>query len=274
MKNPNTRLKRTIRALLARWSEAEYPGGDPTFQLSLLGRDVAIIFVPSLLAVIIFHACERSSGGPKHSSTDQKKRSETQRFDASKSQIINFQGGGSGSPLAGIQRRAPGVLVRLKLMNVVATYSSAPVHAQILDAALGKSFMGGTLIGDATPDPNYQRINITFRFARDPVRDNIAAAIAARALSLDGTLGLEAQKKEGFFTRSVYGSAGTATQGMDKTGSTDFRDILLRALSAGFLKEFGSETQLEKNRSQVLTLDPSTEFFAELTDYFPGGGSK
>jgi hypothetical protein len=241
----------------------------------LLGKDLAIFAFLPLLAVIVFHACEKAGNGSRRPVANTQKRADTARYDASKSQIINFQSHLSGSPLAGIQKRAPGSLVRVKLLNVVATYSSAPVHAQIVDAGLGKIFLGGTLIGDATPDPNFQRINISFRFAKDPVHDNAAAAIAARALSLDGTLGIEAEKKEGFFTRSVYGFATTATQGADsKGGSTDFRDILLRALSAGFLQEFGSGTQVEKNRSQVLTLQPSTEFFAELTDYFPGGGAK
>lgn len=276
MKNSNSPLKKAQRALAARWSEADYPGGTPVFKLARLGKDAAIFFLLPLLSVIVFHACEKAGTPQKRPPGDSKKHSAAMRFDVSKSQIITFQGGGkSGPSVAGVIKRAPGVLVRVKLMNVVATYSTAPVHAQIVDAALGKQFMGGSLIGDATPDSNFQRINIAFRFARDPVHENFAVPITARALSPDGTLGLDAQKKEGFFTRSVYGSAGQTTQGLEtKGGQTDFRDILLRALSAGFIQEFGSGTQIEKNRSQVLTLDPAIEFFAELTDYFPGGGAK
>lgn len=52
----------------------------------------------------------------------------------------------------------------------------------------------------------------------------------------------------------------------------DFKQIIFKALSAGLLQEFGSSSQVEKNRSQVLTLQPSSEFFAELTDFFPGAG--
>jgi hypothetical protein len=92
-------------------------------------------------------------------------------------------------------------------------------------------------------------------------------------LSLDGTLGIVANKKEGFVTRSALGSANTATQQIQGSAtSPDFKDILFRALTAGLVQEFGSATKVEENRAQVLTLAPETEFFAELTDFFPGAG--
>ena len=97
--------------------------------------------------------------------------------------------------------------------------------------------------------------------------------ISARALGLDGTLGLVAQKKEGFFTRSVVGSGHSAVQNAQGGGgSSDFKEILFKALTAGLVQEFGSASQVEKNRAQVLTLAPNSEFFVELTDFFPGGG--
>ena len=168
-------------------------------------------------------------------------------------------------------KRAPGTLVRLKLQNVVETYSTAPVHAQIVDAGLGQVLMGGSLIGDATPDNTFERITINFRFARDPSREGLAFSIAARALSLDGTLGLVATKKEGFITRSVLGSAGTSTQELSpRNTSTELKDILLRALTSGLFQEMGNENKVEQARAQVLSLTPGTEFFAELTDFFPG----
>jgi hypothetical protein len=49
------------------------------------------------------------------------------------------------------------------------------------------------------------------------------------------------------------------------------RDILLKALTTGLFQEMGTVSQVEKNRAQVLTLAPQTEFYAELTDFFPGG---
>jgi hypothetical protein len=191
----------------------------------------------------------------------------------SKSQIIDFgsHAKGGGGSIAGVPRRSPGTLIRLKLQNVVETYSTAPVHAQIVDAGLGSGLMGGSLIGDATPDSTFERITINFRFVRDPSREGVAYSIAARALSLDGTLGLVANKKEGFVTRSVLGSANNSSQDLQgKSASPDLKDILLRALTSGLFQEFGSSSQVERNRAQVLTLQPSTDFFAELTDYFPG----
>jgi hypothetical protein len=163
--------------------------------------------------------------------------------------------------------------VRVRLLNVVETYSTAPVHAQITDGSLGSALKGGTLIGDATPDANFDRIAIAFRFARDPNREGVAVSINARALSLDGTLGLEAGKKEGFVARSAIGSAALGSQGLQKSDSSgDFRELLLKTLTAGLFQEMGSSTQVARNRSQVLTLPPQTEFYAELTDFFPGGG--
>src|SRR6185369_13377294 len=111
----------------------------------------------------------------------------------------------------------------------------------------------------------FDRINITFKYAKDPNREGVAVPISARALALDGTLGLIARKKEGFFTRSAIGSAGSTThdlQGRSGGGTDDLKQVLLKALTAGLFQEFGSETQVEKNRAQVLTLAPGNEFFA------------
>jgi hypothetical protein len=132
--------------------------------------------------------------------------------------------------------------------------------------------MGGTLIGDAISEANFERINITFRYVRDPNRENVAVPITARAIGLDGTLGLGANKKEGFFARAAIGSANQTSQDIQsrKADSSDFKQVLFRALAAGLVKEFGSESQVANNRAQVLTLNPSTVFFAELTDFFPG----
>jgi hypothetical protein len=68
------------------------------------------------------------------------------------------------------------------------------------------------------------------------------------------------------------GSAGTASQdAQGALGGNDFKQILFRALTSGLVQEFGSGAQVERNRANVLALAPSTEFFAELTDFFPGG---
>lgn len=186
MKNPNTPINKLKANLLARWSAEDYPGAEPRFQLSLFGKDIAIFVLLPILAVIMFKACENAAST---SSKPNKKRErvETDRNSPSRSQIINFNRTIPQPRYAGVSKKAPGTLVRVRLLNVVETYSNAPVHAQIIDASLGRTLMGGTLIGDAVSDSNYERINITFRFARDPRKSGLAIPISARALGLDGT---------------------------------------------------------------------------------------
>lgn len=270
-KDPNKPVGRIIRALKARWSAADYPGADPRLQVKLFAKDVAVFLLLPLLAIILVKACDRAMDTPKRQSspTAQFDRS---KLDAQRSQIIHFTASGDSSSGKSAQKRSPGSLVRVRLLNVVETYSSAPVHAQIIDSSLGANFQGGTLIGDATPDTSFDRITIGFRYARDPHRTGVAMSINARALSLDGTLGLEAGKKEGFVARSAIGSAASGSQDLQKGGSSNsLQDMLVKALTSGLLQELGTSSQVERNRAQVLTLPPQTEFFAELTDFFPGG---
>lgn len=271
MKNPNSSFERLKRNLKARWSSEDYPGADPRFQLQLLAKDLGIFILLPLLTVFIYRSAtlERMPQRkyPKYSAQNGK-------TDIPSSQIIEF---GTitekrGTNAFSYGKKSPGNLVRVRLLNAVETYSTAPVHGQIVDHGLGARLFGGTLIGDATPDPNFERINISFRFARDPNRDSVAAQISARALSLDGTLGLEATKKEGFVARSAFASAYSTSQSLKGSDSnSDFKEILFRALTTGLIQEFGSSAQVEKNRSQVLSLPPAIEFFAELTDFFPAG---
>jgi hypothetical protein len=272
--NPNSGMNRVKRGLNARWSAEDYPGAEPRFHWQLLSKDIAVFILLPISAVIFYKSLD-GSGKPNRSNQNkqQQAQKDQMRVEGSKSQIIDFGGGrkiGSGGT-PGISKRAPGTLVKLKLQNVVETYSNAPVHAQIIDAGLGRVLQGGSLIGDATPDGTFERITIDFRFARDPSREGVAFSISARALGLDGTLGLVANKKEGFVTRSVLGSASNSSQELrGRSNSPDLKDILIRALTSGLFQEIGTSSQVEKARSQVLTLTPGTEFFAELTDYFPG----
>jgi|GEM_PF-1206609 len=278
MKNPNAPASRMKRNLMSRWSSEDYPGAEPRFQVALFAKDVATFLLLPIAAVVLYKMVDATGSGPRRSSQYQQRTQDFANSESAKSQIIEFGspskgGGGAGGTYEGFGKRSPGSLVRLRLLNVVETHSTAPVHAQIVDRGLGDRLLGGTLIGDAVPDPNFERINITFKYVRDPNRSGVAVQVSARALALDGTLGLEARKKEGFITRSVYSSAQSSSQDMGgKSGSADLKDILFRALTAGLVQEFGTEAQVQKNRSQVLTLPPSTEFFAELTDFFPGQG--
>jgi hypothetical protein len=71
----------------------------------------------------------------------------------------------------------------------------------------------------------------------------------------------------------VYGSTVSGKEDAQAAiDSLDLKSIVIKALSAGLLQEFGAGAQVEKNRSQVLMLKAGTDFFAELTDYFPSEG--
>lgn len=272
MKNPNSPLNRTKRTLVERWSGEDYPGAEPRFQLRLFAKDVAVFVLFPTVVLLVAQSVQGGKDAKKRPVVALKR--ELGRGEENHSQIIEFDrsakgGKGTGNSF-GVQKKAPGTLVKIRLLNVVETYSTAPVHAQIIDRGLGSTLVGGVLIGDANPDSTYERINMIFRFVRDPSRDNIAIPISARALSLDGTLGLSATKKEGFFARSAFASAASA-QDTRGGSTTDLKEILVRALTIGLTQEAGSVAQVERNRSQVLTLQPKSEFFAELTDFFPGG---
>lgn len=274
MKNPNSPFNKIKQHLLVRWSSEDYPGGDLRFRPENLAKDVLVYLGLPLFAVLLYKGCDSGDLTKKRAKSSQARTSDANLNGDSKSQILDFAptvGRIAGSRVA-FARKSPGTLVKVRLLNVVETYSTAPVHVQIVDRGLGATLVGGTLIGDATPDSAFERININFRYARDPNREFLAAQISARALGLDGTLGLQAKKKEGFFARSVARSAqGTSQNVGSQSGESDFKQILFRALTAGLVQEFGNTTQVESNRSQVLTLTPPQEFYVELTDFFPGG---
>lgn len=268
--NQNSPINKLKATLAARWKSADAPGMEPRFQISRFGKDVATFVLLPITAIFVSKALSAQGLTDKRKSQDARK---TTVQEPASSQVIEFARARTSGPGFIAGKRAPGTLVKLRLLNQVEAYSSTPVHAQIVDGGLGDRLIGGTLIGDGAADPGVQRINVTFRFARDPNRMGVAFPVAARALSLDGTMGIAALKKEGFFARSVYGSAAPAKEDAQAAmDSLDLKSIVIKALSAGLLQEFGSGAQVEKNRSQVLMLQAGTVFFAELTDYFPSAG--
>ena len=98
----------------------------------------------------------------------------------------------------------------------------------------------------------------------------VAQTIKARALSLNGTLGVNAEKKEGFFARSALNAASPSAQSTEKeTDSMDVKHFLAKALANGLLQEFGSSSGNERAKSQVYVLNSGDVFFVELTDFFP-----
>lgn len=273
MKNPNSPLARFKKFLNKRWTAEDIPGSERRFQVTLFCKDVATFLILPLATVFLFKSCEIALSGGKRTQIQPRSVITGSNGEALRSQIIEFIPGGNSGTGSSVAKRSPGTLVRVRLLNVIETHGSAPVHVQILDAGLGKSFVGSTIIGDATPNQSIGRIEIAFRYVRDGRRESLAYPISARALNLDGTLGLMASKKEGFFARAALNSAGTAGQeAQGGSDGNDIKNIIARALTAGLMQEFGSEAQIERNRAQVLTLQPPSEFFVELTDFFPGAG--
>lgn len=271
MSSANAFQKQKAR-LLKRWSEEDYPGGNPRFQLSLLAKDLVVFCLIPISAIIFYKLVETSLSESK--SPRERRRVEIKsESKENRSQIIHFAGSnkGNGSSQGAFAKRAPGSLVRVRLMNVVETFATSSVHAQIIDSNLGREFLGGTLIGDATSDPGSGRINMTFKFVRHPQRVDLAVPISARAMSLDGVIGVAAAKKEGFFARAAIRSAASNNNSIDTgTDKQDLRTLVARAVAAGMMQEFQSEASVAHNNAQVLTLKPMTEFYVELTDYFPG----
>lgn len=269
MKSVNSFARQKER-ILSRWSEEDYPGGTPRFQLSLLAKDLMVFGLMPISAIVLFKIIEAGLSAPVRPPT--RPRADAGRDRPEKhSQIIDFANRSGGGSVFGFSKRAPGTLVKVRLMNVVETLSNAPVHAQVVDYGLGKAFVGGTLIGEAIGEPSSGRVNISFRFVRHPKRLDLAVPISARAMSLDGTFGIAAIKKEGFFARAAIRSASTNPNTVDTgTDKEDMRTLVARALAAGMMQEFQSEATVAHKNAQVLTVKPMTEFFVELTDYFPG----
>jgi len=251
------------------WYAPDLPQGEPIFQPKVFskwcGIYIGLPIAGFALALMLVKVGESGKGGNVVT------RSTDFKLDSSRSQIIDFRVTTSSGEFGAYVKRAPGTLVRVKLLNSVEGTGNAPVHAQILDGSLGRNLLGGTLLGEAAGDLNLDRVTITFNYARDPSRLNIAIPIRARALAKDGTLGLNGTKKEGMLARTALGAGSKLTQdAQGAVDSFDIRQIFMKAISSGFLNEAGNEIGVERNRAALLVLKPDTEFFAELVDYFPG----
>lgn len=270
IQNPNSFKNRTKKMLLARWSAKDTPTSEPRFQPTLLMKDIFIFVFLPIAAIFCFKLIENSINQPSVKKSVSQKYAKDFKLDGARSQIIEFKRAGGVGTL--YRRKSPGTVVKIRLMNVVETFSNAPVHAQVLDSSLGKEWVGATLLGEATGDPGLERINITFNFVKN-YDGSRAVALKARALSLNGTLGIEALKKEGFFARSAFSGAESASQNnVNGNNENDIKTFLIRALASGLMQEASNTSTVNKNKSQVLTLKPGEVFFAELTDFFPGAG--
>lgn len=268
IKNPNSLINRIKRSLTQRWSASDGGISEVKFQSSLLLKDLCIFIVLPITTIVLFKLVEHASLNKKPSRLSNGNRStdSSLKLDSSRSQIIEFKKNGfANNSMYG--RKTAGTLVKVKLLNVVETYSNAPVYVQVMDISLGSDWIGSTLIGEASSDLSIDRANITFHLAKS-LKPGVAFPMKGRALSLNGTLGIEAEKKEGFFARSALNSSDSIGS-INSESNTDLKTILISALASGLMKEASNGGSVSRNRSQVLTLKPGEVFFVELTDNFP-----
>ncbi len=268
IKNPNSFINRMKKSLKQRWSASDGGISEVKFQTSLLLKDLGIFLALPITTVVLFKMIENASltKKPNRSMNSYRSADSNLKIDSSRSQIIEFKKSGlSGQSTYG--RKTAGTLVKVKLLNVVETYSNAPVYVQVMDISLGGEWVGSTLIGEASPDSSIDRANINFHLAKS-LKPGVAYPMKGRALSLNGTLGIEAEKKEGFFARSALNSSDSIGSG-NQESDNNLKNFLITALASGLLREASSNGNVSRNRSQVLTLKPGEVFFVELTDNFP-----
>lgn len=264
------RFQKLKDKLLKRWSEEDYPDGSPRFQIQLLAKDVGVFIAIPIFAVVSLKVVEASMNPT--TKPEERRRSDQKNDPLEvRSQIVHFQPVGGGKSGLAFSKRAPGTLVRVRLMNVVETIANASVHAQIIDRNLGKEFLGATMVGDASSDSASGRVKMTFKFVRHPQRTGVAAGISARALSLDGTYGVLGTKKEGLFARAAFRSGASGGNSSTESASNEggLKEMIARSIASSLMQEFQADAGIARNNAQVLTLKPMTEFFVELTDYFP-----
>lgn len=268
VKNPNSLFARIKKTLLARWTDSDTPSSEKRFQALLFAKDVGIFIFLPVLTVFLFKTCENALSTKSTKRQEQGQSAKNVSFESAKSQIIDYSN--SKKSASGVkQQKSSGTLVKVRLLNVVETYGGAPVHAQVMDTSLGREWFGATLLGEATADLNFNRININFTRIKNGTTSHASFQIKGRALSLNGALGLEAQKKEGFFARAALNSSNSAAnEAQANLDSSDLRSFLAKALASGLMQEFGNSANVERNKSQVLTLQSGDIFFVEFTDDF------
>src|SRR5690606_328216 len=104
-----------------RWSREDYPGGTPRFQMRLFAKDLGIFIGLPLLSVFFFKTCEIAMSGEQKPVSRQLSGASFIEHGEQKSQIIDFtsRNGGLNKPPG--PKRAPGSLVKVRLLNVVET---------------------------------------------------------------------------------------------------------------------------------------------------------
>jgi hypothetical protein len=233
---------------------------------------IAVLFIAvTLVAGALFGYLSHRQGGKEDGPAQEGSESgQLAQTEQDGSLVINFKDGAGKSGVKGNYTRASsGTLVRVRLLNALETFDTVPAFVQVADYSLGQAFYGWTLVGDATGDGNVGRIKIGFHLARSP-RGNSSLELSGQALSLDGTLGVKAEKVEGMASRALIGAGKSAGSGIATSvkGSGDLSSILLRALLTGLETEMSSDLGAAYNQSAALRLKPGEEFFVQLTENF------
>jgi len=162
-----------------------------------------------------------------------------------------------------------GTLVRVRLLNTLETFDTVPAFVQVVDHSLGSSFYGWTLIGDASGEGDSGRIKMNFRTLRSP-KGNTSRELNGQALSLDGRLGIRAQKSENFTNRAFIGSGKGAAGGLSGSGNSsgDLASLLVRTLLRGLETEMSADLGTAYKNAVTLKLSSGHEFFVQLTESF------
>jgi len=264
-----TQYKDDLKAML---STPQTPGSEkPSLDPRRIWIALSIIASLALIGVVLGFLLRGSSPKPSGGSGGDGDTPSAMNSSVDGSLVIHFKEdmrrGGSGN--RGIVRASNGTLVRVKLLNSLETFDTVPAFAQVVDYGLGQKFFGWTLVGDASGDGNVDRIKMNFHLARNP-QGNASLDLSGQALSLDGTLGVKAEKVEGFSNRVMIGSAKSGGNSIANSvrGNNDLSGLLLRALFSGLQTEISNDLGAAYNRSAALKLDPGQEFFIQLTENF------
>ena len=248
-------------------STVQVPGSEsPSWDKRRIGMAVVIFILALGVCFGIYHLIWRESDDGDAQKDAAATVSEFSSQDATEgSFIIHFDEDSKSGARSKSVKASTGTLVRVRLLNALKTFDSVPAFVQVLDYSLGKQLLGWTLIGDASGDSNIDRIKMNFHLARNP-RSTASYPLSGQALSLDGTLGIQARKLEGIGGRSLLGAARSGTSNI--TNSNNFSNFLMKALISGLQQEVSSDLNPIYNKASALGLNPGQEFFIQLTEDF------
>lgn len=262
--------------LSKRWMRKQLPTSDKeTLDRDLLRQDILLgggVFVVGVLLCLLVVRCTRPSESQKAPKPSEAAQGAHRPGEEEPDHMIYFPGSQKTTQVKiGASSALPrGTLVRVRLLNSLQTFETVPAFVQIVDYALGRSRYGATLLGDAVGDASIERIKIAFNTLKLP-RPARSVEIEGQALSLDGTLGIRAEKLEGFMGRALTSGAQAGTAGLgglEGGVKGDLNQFLAKALLSGLQTELSSDLSAARNRGIALSLDPGVEFYVQLTTDF------